>query len=75
MDAHAQVSDGVLVGLSLWGTTIINLVVECPDGRYFGSLRASGPVYKHVLEFLKRNHGRKLREVMDAEIDISDVIQ
>jgi hypothetical protein len=27
------------------------------------------------LEFLKRNHGRKLREVMDAEIDISDVIQ
>jgi hypothetical protein len=27
------------------------------------------------LEFLKRHHGRKLREVMDAEIDISDVIQ
>jgi hypothetical protein len=27
------------------------------------------------LEFLTRNHGRKLREVMDAEIDISDVIQ
>jgi hypothetical protein len=26
----------------------------------------------NVLEFLKRNHGRKLREVMDAEIDISD---
>jgi hypothetical protein len=32
-------------------------------------------VYDHVLEVLKRNHGRKLREVMDAEIDISDVIQ
>jgi hypothetical protein len=32
-------------------------------------------VYDHVLEFLKRNYGRKLREVMDAEIDISDVIQ
>jgi hypothetical protein len=29
-------------------------------------------VYDHVLEFLKRHHGRKLREVMDAEIDISD---
>jgi hypothetical protein len=27
-----------------------------------------------VLEFRKRYHGRKLREVMDAEIDISDVI-
>jgi hypothetical protein len=49
--------------------------VECADGRYFGSLRAPGPVYEHVLEFLKRNQGRKLREVMDAEIDISDVIQ
>jgi hypothetical protein len=75
MDANAPVADGVLVGLNLWGTSFINLVVECADGRYFGSLRASGPVYDHVLEFLKRNHGRKLREVMDAEINISDVIQ
>jgi hypothetical protein len=49
--------------------------VECADGRYFGSLTALSPVYDHVLEFLKRNHGRKLREVMDADIDISDVIQ
>jgi len=49
--------------------------VDCADGRYFASIRAPGNVYDHVLEFLKRNHGRKLREVMDAEIDISDVIQ
>jgi hypothetical protein len=49
--------------------------VQCPDGRYFGSLRALGNVYDYVLEFLKRNHGRKLREVMDAEIDISELIQ
>jgi hypothetical protein len=75
MDAHAPVADGVLVGLSLWGTSIIGLVVECPDGKYFGSIRASSNVYDHVLEFLKQNHGRKLREVMDAEIDISDVTQ
>jgi len=27
------------------------------------------------LEFLKQHHGRKLREVIDAEIDISDVVQ
>jgi hypothetical protein len=45
------------------------------DGKYFGSIRAPSNVYDHVLEFLKRNYGRKLREVMDAEIDISDVIQ
>jgi len=53
MDAHADVADGVLVDLSLWGTSIINLVVECPDGKYFGSIRASDQVYDHVLEFLK----------------------
>jgi hypothetical protein len=74
-DANGPVADGVLVGLSLWGTSIIGLAVQCPDGKYFGSIRAPGPVYDHVLEFLKRNPGRKLREVMDAEIDISDVIQ
>ena len=74
LDAYAPVADGVLVDLSLWGTSIINLVVECPDGKYFGSLRAPRNVCDRVLEFLKQNHGRKLREVMDAEIDISDVI-
>jgi hypothetical protein len=36
---------------------------------------AGADVYDYVLEFLKRHHGRKLCEVMDAEIDISDVIQ
>ena len=62
------------VDLFLWGRSIINLVVECPHGKYFGSLRAPRNVCDRVLEFLKQNHGRKLREVMDAEIDISDVI-
>ena len=57
------------------GTSIIGLALEGADGKYFGSLRASGNVYDHVLEFLKQNYGRTLREVMDAEIDISDVIQ
>jgi hypothetical protein len=75
MDANAPVADGVLVDLSLWETSITGLAMQCPDGKYFGSIRAPGPMYDHVLEFLKRTHGRKLREVMDAEIDISDVIQ
>ena len=74
MDANASVADGVLVDLSLWGASIIGLAVHCPDGKYFGSIRAPGPVYDHLLEFLQHNHGRKLREVMEAEIDISDVI-
>jgi hypothetical protein len=59
----------------LYGDSIIGLAVQCSDGRYFGSIRAPGNVYDHVLEFLKRNYRRKLREVMDAELDISDVIQ
>jgi hypothetical protein len=36
--------------------------------------QSTSNVYDQVIEFLKRNHGRKLRQVMDAEIDISDVI-
>jgi len=75
LDADAPVADGVLVDLSFWGTSIIGLAIQCPDGKYFGSIRAPRNVYDRVLEFLKRNHGRKLREIMDAEIDISDVIQ
>jgi hypothetical protein len=65
-DANPAVADGMLVDLSLWGTSIIGVAVECSDGRYFGSLRASGPVYERVLEFLKLNQGRKLREVILA---------
>ena len=56
MDANAPVADGVLVDLSLWGTAIIGLAVQCPDGKYFGSSRAPGQVYDHVLEFLECNH-------------------
>ena len=75
MEEDAPVADGVLVNLSLWGTSIIGLAVQRPDGKYFGSISAPEPVYDYVLELLRRHHGRKLREVMDAEIDISDVIQ
>jgi len=30
MDVTPTVADGVLVDLSLWGTTIIGLAVQCP---------------------------------------------
>jgi len=75
MDEDAPVADGVLTYLSDGSTSIIGLAVECPDGRYFGSIKALGPVHDRVLEFLKQNQGHTLREIMDAEIDISDVIQ
>ena len=57
------------------GHNHIGLAVQCPDGRYFGSIRVTRDVYDRVLEFLRRNHGRKLREGMDTEIDISELIQ
>jgi hypothetical protein len=75
MDEDAPVGDGVLEYLSLGETSIIGLAVRCSDGKYFGSIRAPAQVYDHVLQFLKQNYGQTLREVMDAEIDISDVIQ
>jgi len=75
MDENALVADGVLLYLSVGDTSIIGLAVQCSDGRYFGSIRASSLVYDHVLQFLKRNQGRKLCEVMEADIDISDVVQ
>jgi hypothetical protein len=55
LDASAAVADGVLIDLSLWGTSIIGLAVQCPDGKYFGLIRAPEPVYDHVLEFSKAN--------------------
>jgi len=42
----------VLVDLSLWGTSIIGLAVQCPDRKYFASIRVPRNVYDHVLEFL-----------------------
>jgi hypothetical protein len=57
MDEDAPVADGVLTYLSDGSTSIIGLAVECPDGRYFGSIKALGPVHDRVLEFLKQNHG------------------
>jgi hypothetical protein len=75
LQIDTAVEDGVLVDLSRYGMFVIGLTAECSDGKYFGSLRIPSIVYDQVLEFLKRSHGRKLREVMDAEIDITDVIQ
>jgi hypothetical protein len=63
----------MLVRLNLWGTSVINLAIQCPEGKYFGLIRVPTNVYNQVLEFLKRNRGRKLREVKDGDVDISDV--
>ena len=38
LEANAPVAEGVLVDFSLWGTSIIGLAVQCPDGKYFASM-------------------------------------
>ena len=71
MEAHAPVAT-VCLSICLYGERRLSLSPCNAQTEDFGSLRASGPVYNHVLELLERNQGRNLREVMDAEIDISD---
>jgi hypothetical protein len=77
---------GTMTPMRLWRTAclwvllyglhpIIGLAVQCQDGKYFSSIRVQRDIYDRVLPFLRQSHGRKLREVPDAEIDISDVIQ
>jgi hypothetical protein len=44
----------------------------CEDGRYSARSERRGG---YTTTPLKRNHGLKLREVMDAEIDICELIQ
>ena len=44
LEANAAVADGVLVDLSLWGTSIIGLAVQFPDGRYLGLIKAPSNV-------------------------------
>jgi hypothetical protein len=51
------------------------MVVQCADGKYYGALRSLGrEVYPWVLEFLKRNKGRRLRDVMAKEIDFPETV-
>jgi len=49
LEANAAAEDGVLVNLSRWGVFVIGLTIECPDGRYFGSIRVTRDVYDRVL--------------------------
>jgi hypothetical protein len=48
LDVNAPVADGVLVDLNLWGTSIIGLTVQCPDGIYFSSIGAPRNLYEQT---------------------------
>jgi hypothetical protein len=67
---NAPVEDGVLADIRVWvGTFNITLIVECADGRYYGAIRCQRrEAYPWVLDFLRRNTGRRLREVVQKEV-------
>jgi hypothetical protein len=73
---NAPVEDGVLADIHVWvGTFNITLVVQCADGRYYGSIRTpSREAHLWVLDFLRRNTGRRLRDVIDREMDFPESV-
>jgi hypothetical protein len=71
-DHNASVLDGMLLDIRLWeGTSKITLVVQRTDGKYYGSIRTTRDVYPYLLEFLEKNKGRKLEDVLQAEITVA----
>jgi hypothetical protein len=74
--AHAPDAGGVLVDLSLMGNVDYRSRGAIPR-RIVISVRSKRRIIctTATWSFYRRNHGRKLREVMDGEMDIADVIQ
>jgi hypothetical protein len=64
----------VLADIRVWiGRLNITLVVECADGRYYGALRTPNrEAYPWVLDFLRRNTGRRLQDVIAAEMELPE---
>jgi hypothetical protein len=73
MQASAPVDDGILIEARVWaGTFNVALIVQCADGRYYGALRAlSREAHLWIVDFLRRNTGRRLRSVLE-EADVSN---
>jgi hypothetical protein len=57
------------------GTSNITLIVQCAEGPLLRPLRTpKRDAYPWVLDFLRRNKGRALREVIAAEIDFPETV-
>jgi hypothetical protein len=71
---NAPVEDGFLADIRVWvGTFNITLVIQCADGKYYGALRTPNrEAYPWVLDFLRRNKGRRLRDILEKEIDFHE---
>jgi hypothetical protein len=76
MQENAPVDDGILIEARVWaGTFNITLIVQCADGRYYGSIRTpSREAYPWVLNFLRRNKVRRLRDVKAKVMDLCGTV-
>jgi hypothetical protein len=75
-DNKAVVEDGMLIENRVCaGTKNITLIVQCADGKYYGTIRVSRrEVYPCVLEFPGRNRGRKLQDIMEKDIVFAETV-
>jgi hypothetical protein len=75
LDEDAPVADGVLVDLSLGGTSVIGLAVQCPTENILGRSKRRVRYTTTFLTSYNATRGENSVKFMDAEIDLSDVIQ
>jgi hypothetical protein len=73
-DENAPVGNGILTDFRFWeGGSNITLVVQCPEGKYYASLKTKKPVSRDVVRFLQKNKGRRLKDVLRADFEPSKV--
>lgn len=59
----------------MWvGTLNITMVVQCADRKYYGRSERGAATLPLVFDFLRRNRGRKLRDVIDKEMDFPETV-
>jgi hypothetical protein len=76
IEENVPVDDGILIEARVWvGAFNITLIVQCAEGRDYRALRAlSREAHLCVLDFLRRNKGRTLRDVIDREMDFPETV-
>jgi hypothetical protein len=69
-EEDAPVGNGILIDFRFWeGGSNITLVVQCPEGKYYASLKTKQPVSPDLIRFLHKNKGRRLKEILRADLE------
>lgn len=68
-DERAPVGNGILIDFRFWeGGSNVTLVVQCPEGKYYASLKTKKPVSADLIRFLQKNKGRRLKDILRADL-------